>query len=108
MGKRGPKIGSIRKILTGLRFGRLTCLGFFGNKGKRQFPHWRCQCDCGNYTVVYRGNLLRKTHAIKSCGCAKREFIQERNRIVTALIKAAERIDLPPPVEAHGRQYPGI
>jgi hypothetical protein len=108
MGKRGPKIGSIRKILTGMRFGRLTVVGFYGNKGKRPFPHWRCQCDCKNFVVVYRGNLLRKTHAIKSCGCAKREFIQKRNRIVTALIKAAGRIDAAPTIEPNARSYPGI
>lgn len=57
------------KDLTGARFGRLVVIKpvmELPNKNKR----WVCECDCGNVTNVYGGNL--KSGATKSCGCGKR------------------------------------
>lgn len=50
-------------------FGKLTVLELdHVEKSKR---YWKCQCECGNTTVVREGNLR---HGItKSCGCLKKE-----------------------------------
>lgn len=52
------------KDLTGERFGKLVALDYeiIDNK-----TYWRCQCDCGNITIVARTNLLNG-HT-QSCGC---------------------------------------
>lgn len=52
--------------LTSQRFGRLVVLekaGYDKNGGAM----WRCQCDCGNETIV-RGSSLRRGDT-RSCGC---------------------------------------
>ena len=57
--------------LTGQRFGRLVVLEIAGVDSNRN-PMWRCQCDCGNVTVVAGRNLRRgDTH---SCGCYGHEL----------------------------------
>lgn len=55
--------------LTGEKFEKLTVLELdHVEKSKR---YWKCQCECGNTTVVREGNLQ---HGItKSCGCLRRE-----------------------------------
>lgn len=55
--------------LTGERYGKLVVLELdHVEKSKR---YWKCQCECGNTTVVREGNLR---HGItKSCGCLKKE-----------------------------------
>lgn len=58
----------MRKDLTGRRFGRLTCLEPVGKN--KYGVIWKCLCDCGNTTMVNRGNLLG--HNTKSCGCLQR------------------------------------
>ena len=50
-----PVPKSIRKDLTGERYGRLTVLGFAGYRDTAIM--WRCQCDCGRVCDVYRANL---------------------------------------------------
>jgi len=50
--------------LTGQRFGRLRVLSY-NTHGPRYT--WRCQCDCGSYCIVHRGDL-RSGHT-QSCGC---------------------------------------
>lgn len=50
---------------TGKRFGRLVALEYVGKR------KWRCQCDCGNETIV-RGTYLRSGHTV-SCGCFRTE-----------------------------------
>lgn len=50
--------------LTGQKFGKLTALEYFTEKGK---TYWKCQCECGNYTTVSRNNLVNG-HT-QSCGC---------------------------------------
>ena len=56
--------------LTGQRFGRLVVLERARNSSQGT-AMWRCQCDCGNITVV-RSYLLKKGRT-KSCGCQKYE-----------------------------------
>lgn len=53
--------------LSNQRFGKLLVLELAdGHKGERM---WKCQCDCGNLTVVRQGHL-RSGHTT-SCGCGK-------------------------------------
>lgn len=55
--------------LTGQVFGRLTVLEL--DHVKRSTRNWKCQCSCGNITVVRESNLLHEI--TKSCGCLKKE-----------------------------------
>lgn len=54
--------------LTSRRFGRLIALD---KTTERRIRSWRCQCDCGNLTVVGT-NKLTSGHT-QSCGCWKQE-----------------------------------
>lgn len=59
--------------LTGKKFGRLTVIeraGTSRNDGQGR-PTWKCQCDCGNTTVVIGANL--RAGLTRSCGCLRRE-----------------------------------
>lgn len=49
----------------GQRFGRLVVLGL-AEQGK-----WKCQCDCGNISIVFTGNLVKGN--TRSCGCLRRK-----------------------------------
>jgi hypothetical protein len=60
--------------LRGERFGRLIAVSFLGG-GK---SIWTCDCDCGARTDVAAGELLRG--GIKSCGCARDEYMSNRPR----------------------------
>lgn len=62
--------------LTGKTFGKLTVVQVH-HLGIRNKQYWLCRCQCGNYSVVYGGDLnINKVH---SCGCIKRQKLQERN-----------------------------
>lgn len=63
---------SFRQDISSQKFGKLTTIEFVGDS------RWRCLCDCGEYAIVYTGNLKRGN--TKSCGCVKR---QESNRRAT-------------------------
>ena len=52
------------KDITGRRVGRLVALERVGSDWQKQ-SLWRCQCDCGNQTVV------RGSQGTKSCGCLR-------------------------------------
>jgi hypothetical protein len=57
----------MKKDIVGNRYGKLVVLDEYvkipnGTK-------WKCQCDCGDTTYVYRGKLT--TGSTKSCGCNK-------------------------------------
>lgn len=54
------------KDLTGQQFTMLTVIERVENN-KRNEVCWRCQCACGNTTIVTTGNLRSST--TKSCGC---------------------------------------
>lgn len=64
---RGP-----RKILTGIRFGRLLVLSLDRKStGIGHSYSWRCQCDCGNTVSVNVSRLLNSQ--TQSCGCLQKE-----------------------------------
>lgn len=46
------------------RYGHLTVVEEITHNGYKKY---RCLCDCGNETIVYRSNLL--SGRTKSCGC---------------------------------------
>lgn len=59
--------------LTGQRFNRLVAKEQVAHKGKLK---WRCICDCGNETFVFRRNLVQ--NHTKSCGCLIKEHLSGR------------------------------
>lgn len=60
--------------LTGVRFGRLTCVYYVGN------CRWVCRCDCNlNTFKIVQKPALRNGHII-SCGCVARERSAKRAR----------------------------
>lgn len=56
--------------LVGERFSRLVVLEWLGTDKNNQ-SRYRCKCDCGNETIVYRSSLIDGD--TKSCGCYARE-----------------------------------
>jgi hypothetical protein len=60
--------------LSGQRFGRLIALSSFQKPNNNRY-FWNCKCDCGE-TVIVASHHLR-SGATKSCGCIKKEFLQE-------------------------------
>ena len=61
-----------RASLLGLRFGRLTVISkaasiWDGNKIKRFWGAWNCQCDCGTTIVAKTAHLTKGQ--VQSCGC---------------------------------------
>lgn len=67
--KKGP-----RKILTGLRFGRLLVLSLHGQANGGSYL-WLCRCDCGNTLAVLVARL--SNGQTRSCGCLQRERVSE-------------------------------
>jgi hypothetical protein len=61
--------------LTGLTFGRLTVIKFFGYKERNNgnCRMWLCRCECGKETTPITENL--KNGNSTSCGCLNREVI---------------------------------
>lgn len=64
------------KDYAGFKFGRLTILHRDWSKRKDHNPHWECECDCGEKTIVSISNL--KKGQIVSCGCFALEKSKER------------------------------
>lgn len=57
----------VRLSLVNKKFGKLKVIKLeFVTK---QRTYWRCQCDCGNQSIVIGSNLTRG--GTKSCGCRK-------------------------------------
>lgn len=67
-----------RKEFIGKRFGQLTVVGYAGKQGGMH--RWRCQCDCGNETVV--GQTLLQNGKTKSCGCLQANIYKENLQLV--------------------------
>lgn len=65
--------------LTGLQFDRLKVIersnDHIQKNGRRRIM-WKCQCTCGNSTIVYGDNL--KKGVSKSCGCLRKEVASKR------------------------------
>lgn len=56
--------------ITGKKYGRLTVLERDFSKGKKR-TYWKCQCECGNQTIV--DGVKLKNGSTKSCGCLNDE-----------------------------------
>lgn len=80
-----PKI----KDLTGVVFGRLTVLE---TSGKCEYGRylWKCECECGNLSIVRSGNLVKGITT--SCGCFRRE---QRVKALTIHGQATVKIRTP-------------
>lgn len=57
-----------RNDLTGRRFGRLTVLGYSGERGTRHY--WKVRCDCGVEKECSGESMLYD--GVSSCGCARK------------------------------------
>jgi hypothetical protein len=66
--------------IIGRRFGRLVAIEIdpLSPRGENLCIRWRCQCDCGQETVVLSAKL-RNGHT-KSCGCLFREALRRPKR----------------------------
>ena len=75
-----------KKIIdkTGQYFDRLLVIRRAPNS-KSNNTRWICQCDCGNYVVVYSSRLVKRR--IMSCGCHKEEYYYEPNYSDTKLYR---------------------
>jgi len=58
---------------TGNRYGRLVVLEEAGRQNGKVL--WKCQCNCGNTTIV-QGNNLRQG-ITKSCNCLQKDRASE-------------------------------
>jgi len=84
---------------TGNRYGRLLVLRgeYKGLKDGKRYLHWRCLCDCGNFTTV-RGGHLRDGKVV-SCGCynieaaSKRATGRPKTKRELILLREANKID---------------
>lgn len=65
------------KDLTGMKFGKLRVLERAGYDNHKKIL-WKCECDCGNFTVTH-GRDLVNGHC-KSCGCALNERRREEGK----------------------------
>ena len=65
-----------KPTIVGERYGRLTVLELDYMKSRRRY--WKCQCECGSIVTVSEGNL--KHGITKSCGCIKKEYLQNRKK----------------------------
>jgi len=70
------KIGRPLTPLIGKRFGRLKVIALSMTVNKN--IHWKCQCDCGNITLVSTSNL--KNGKTTSCGCFKKQYMGDKSR----------------------------
>lgn len=64
--------------IIGKRFGRLVVMDLDHICEKRHSTWWRCRCDCGNETIVYRGSLT--SGDTTSCGCLHKEGVKEYSK----------------------------
>lgn len=57
----------------GLRFGKLTVVGFSGTKSAagQTRARWLCRCDCGSLIEIASGNLRTDGRGTRACGCVK-------------------------------------
>ena len=71
------------KNMIGKKFNRLTVIEFAGvrHRSRRRYRKlYKCQCECGNITIVLKDNL-QNGHT-KSCGCYNREKTAQMGRNV--------------------------
>lgn len=61
---------SLRRDLTGLKFGRLSVIKVTGEKKHRNYV-WECLCDCGIHAFIMSNNLV--SGQSRSCGCLQKD-----------------------------------
>lgn len=66
--------------LAGVRFGMLVARERVAPDGKRQGSRWRCECDCGRFTVS-RTKDLRDVGNTTSCGCRINRPVVTRDEV---------------------------
>ena len=64
------------KDLTGMKFGKLLAVSFFGFRKKSSY--WVCKCECGKEKIIDSG-CLKNGHT-KSCGCYRKKFHADLQR----------------------------
>jgi len=75
----------IRILLESEIFGRLAVLRRV-KSSKSGSRSYECLCSCGNKIVVTGSSLLRNDgKATRSCGCARREYLADRNKQIKYL-----------------------
>lgn len=67
--------GKKYRSLIGRKIGKLTVIELDHVKNKKTY--WKCKCECGNYDVVSKSNLV--TNQVHSCGCSYLKLL-ENNR----------------------------
>lgn len=65
------------KDLTGIKYNRLTVIGFSERIGKNYY--WNCVCDCGNTKIIVVQSGQLKNGGTKSCGCWNLERVTKHN-----------------------------
>jgi hypothetical protein len=61
------------KDVTGMKFGRITVVGYVGQPENGSGSRWLCRCECGGETVT-RSTAL-KSGWTRSCGCYRMDQV---------------------------------
>lgn len=69
----------------GRTFNRLTVLEKVSKNGEKS-SRWKCLCECGNTTIVFKSNLQQETTV--SCGCFRKE---NQPKYYSNLVKSKQR-----------------
>ena len=69
--------GHQKEDLSNQRFGKLIALNFLEKNNR---IYWKCQCDCGGFTIVKASHL--KEGNIQSCGCLKSRGEEKISKIL--------------------------
>lgn len=76
--------------LTGCRFGKLTVIERdFTKPNSKKRAFWKCECDCGNFSVVSSSHL--RNGEIKSCGCLLKNDLTGKKFGRWEVLEKAER-----------------
>lgn len=94
------------KDLRGKRFGKLICLELAGERSPGGGMMWRCQCDCGQTTVVRQTNL--ESGHTKSCGCLRKRMYKDNMRLVDGTSVAMIEKRLRTPIQSNTSGYNGV
>ena len=79
-----------RLDITGDRYGRLTVIRPAGQDRNRK-SLWECRCECGNTVIVPIGAL--RSGNTKSCGCARKEALQNNRELSGTVYDHTTHID---------------
>ena len=71
------------KDITGIKYGRLTVIGFSKRIDNKNY--WLCKCDCGKEHIAEQNNLING--GIKSCGCLREEQLKKHGMSDTRIYK---------------------